>query len=147
MAMILDGQIIICCALVSLILLPATLAVSHAVTTMWHFSILNHWRKTLYCCCCCCCCCCCVTCSLLKHPVRSVHSPVLRQALRGHLTMNPAVLCLPQGFVHTFPPLPGRQRPIRRGLGEQRRIVQSLQVVMLKGRECVKLEIWKVVTS
>ena len=31
MAMILDGQIIICCALVSLILLPATLAVSHAV--------------------------------------------------------------------------------------------------------------------
>lgn len=67
-----------------------------------------------------------LTCSFLIHPVDAVHPPVLGQVLGGHLALHPALLHLPQGFIHTRFPLVCCMSPVRQGLVLQRSIVQDL---------------------
>lgn len=68
-----------------------------------------------------------LTCCFLKHPPHTVHPPVLGQLLGGRVTLHPALLRLPQRFVHTLPPPVGSSGPVGRGLGLDRGVVVDLR--------------------
>lgn len=69
-----------------------------------------------------------LTCSFLKHATNAVHSSVLRQPLGGHHTLCPALLCLPQCFIHTCSPFVCCLHPVRGGLILHCRIIQDLRL-------------------